>query len=76
MVGNAVPPLLARTLGIHLLELLRITPPKMIHQQMPVDHSLIEADLKKAHESNYENRRVSQWVAPWSLKNKAGANAG
>ena len=69
MVGNAVPPLFAKAIGAHILELLGI-PKHSIEKPTPRDNSLIGDDIAKAAASNYENRRVSQKVSSWSPRRK------
>lgn len=75
MVGNAVPPLLARAIGDHLIKLLGIDR-AVPDQELKRDKALIQADIEKAAASNYENRQVSQKVVSWGKRKLDHASIG
>ena len=61
-VGNAVPPLLARAIGRHILRRLAIETPSRrvgVHQRR---ESLVASDIDKARKSGLSRRKVSQQV--------------
>jgi hypothetical protein len=68
MVGNAVPPLLAKAVGTHILSLRRLPVPQLMVDPLPREESLVAADVQAAAASGYESRRVSQMVVSWSKK--------
>lgn len=61
-VGNAVPPVLARAIGKHLMSLLKISRPTTALPQVSRDESLVRADLEDALLSGLSTRNVSQKV--------------
>ncbi len=67
-VGNAVPPLLGRAVGTHILKLLGIVPHFDRSPPLSRDRELIEEDLKKALESKLSKRKISQQVVNTSQK--------
>ncbi len=62
MVGNAVPPKLAKAVGIKIMQDLKIPQQALTNDYIERDISIIEEYILKAHKSNYENRKVSQKV--------------
>jgi DNA (cytosine-5)-methyltransferase 1 len=65
MVGNAVPPLLARAIGQHIRSLFKLPAPCQFADIIKRDESLVGHDIVAAKESGYENRKVSQLVVSW-----------
>ena len=61
-VGNAVPPLLARAVGKHILALLGIQRPAELLPYFYRDDALVEGDIQDAAASGLSRRRVSQQV--------------
>lgn len=61
-VGNAVPPKLARAIGVHLLEILGIPRPSKPAGRIERDDDLVRADIEAASNSNLSTRKVSQKV--------------
>lgn len=68
MVGNAVPPLLARAVGRHIRELFDMGKGCRPDETLTRDFTLIEQDVVKAAESNYRPGSVSQQVVSWKNK--------
>lgn len=71
MVGNAVPPLLARAVGLHILQKLGITVAETEGVSLVRDEALVVADVEAARNSNFDKRAVSQKVTSWSRKRSA-----
>lgn len=65
MVGNAVPPLLARAIANHVRELFGMSQAKRSKTLLIRDESLVATDIASAANSGYERRNVSQMVVPW-----------
>ena len=73
MVGNAVPPLLAKAAGEAILSRLGIYVHPYEGPFLTRDEALVLADIEEAAESGLENRRVSQKVFSWSVSSKRSA---
>lgn len=65
MVGNAVPPLLARAIGLHIRSLFGLPSPPKTKRIVNRDDSLVAKDIENAKNSGYEGRKVSQLVVSW-----------
>jgi DNA (cytosine-5)-methyltransferase 1 len=74
MVGNAVPPRLAKAVGSNISRELGVEPVHVAGDVLSRDFSLIADYVEKAHKSNYENRKVSQKVFSWSAKKMGATN--
>jgi hypothetical protein len=61
-VGNAVPPLLARAIGKHILSLLGIQRPTESLPYFYREDALVEEDIQDAASSGLSRKRVSQQV--------------
>lgn len=66
MVGNAVPPLVARAVGSHIRELLGLPRPVRCESPLRPNQNLVGHDILAARQSGYEHRKVSQLVVSWS----------
>jgi hypothetical protein len=62
MIGNAVPPLLARAIARHLLSLLGISVKAKSLPRLRRDLSLIADDIAAATNSGLSGRNISQTV--------------
>ncbi len=72
MVGNAVPPLLARAVGRHILQILGLrAQPNFNGATLIRDDSLVQSDIEAAQNSDYHKRSISQKVTSWSNRRTA-----
>lgn len=65
MVGNAVPPLLAKAVGKKIIEDLQLSVSNRSNLYLRKDFTLVEQDIEDATNAGYEHRKVSQYVASW-----------
>lgn len=65
MVGNAVPPILARAIGLHIRTIFGLPKPSARNTHLLRNDKLVVQDIEDAKNSGYENRNVSQLVVSW-----------
>lgn len=71
MVGNAVPPHLARSIAYHIREIFGLSKPIKPSGLVKRNDHLVSDDIDSAIKSGYENRNVSQKVVSWGKNRKS-----